>query len=319
MKISVVIPTVNRTDSLVRLIRSILLNTILPQEIFVVEQGDATYTQQILEREIMLPSLVALSVLTQETKSASLARQYGADVANGDVICFFDDDITIDSDYIEQVQTYMSEKPNCLGLTGAYQRSPRFSVKKIVAFFFGIYAWRGTNRVLPSGSCDFIRGRNLEKEQVVEFLYGCNMVVRKRVFEEGFRFHKKFIRWSFGEDVEFSHKIHKAHPGSLMCLPSLHLTHHGEPSKHLSNAQVTRMKIVYRYVFWSQTVSDGSWYFLLFYLWSQVGLSVFEIVQSPRVETVQAIVASYAFILKNHKRITEETIDYNLFILGTSL
>ncbi len=317
MTISVVIPTINRAESLVRTLRSVLVNTLLPQEIIVIEQGDAECTKEKIAEELMASSSVALQVVFQKTKSASQARQTGADLASGELICFLDDDITIAPDYLACAHAFINAHPNVLGLTGAYQHVPRFGLKKLIAIFFGIYAWRGTNRVLPSGSYDFIRGKKLEKEQSIEFLYGCNMVLRKQVFTEGFSFPPSFIYGSFGEDVFFSYKIHQAYPGCLWYLPTLHVMHHSEEQTVSVSSERIRMKIVYRFLFWSQIASDGSWKSLLMYVWSQVGMSLFDFVQTPRWRTVCTLFDTYLFVAKHHKRLTEETIDFNAFIFSS--
>lgn len=317
MTISVVIPTIYRAESLVRTLRSVLANTLLPQEIFVIEQGDVEWTKKKIAEELIVPSSVALHVVFQKKKSASQARQTGADLAIGELICFLDDDITIAPDYLACAHAFINAHPHVLGLTGAYQHVARFGLKKLIAIFFGIYAWGGTNRVLPSGSYDFIRGKKLEKEQSVEFLYGCNMVLRKQVFTEGFSFPSSFIYGSFGEDVFFTYKIYRAYPGSLWYVPTLHVVHHAEKQVVSVSSESMRMRIIYRFLFWSQVVSDGSWKSLLMYVWSQVGMSLFDFVQTPRWRTVCTLFDAYRFVAKHHKRLTEETIDFNAFIFSS--
>jgi len=184
IKASVIIPTVNRAGRLEVLLRSIARNTVLPYEAVIIEQGDAVKTREFIEsKQFPFP----VRVYYQEQKSSSIARNRGVEEAGGEILFFLDDDMEIGDSYIEISLEYFQENPSVIGITGSFtKKEPAWNIKKFFAIFFLIYSWRMKNIVLPSGSYDFIRGRNYYKDQTVEWMWGGNMILRRKIFDEGF-------------------------------------------------------------------------------------------------------------------------------------
>ena len=89
MQISLIIPTFNRCSTLQRALTSVLQQTILPDEIIVVDDGSTDGTAQMMSREF--PELVYVA---QENKGVSAARNKGIQLAQGDWFAFLDSDDT---------------------------------------------------------------------------------------------------------------------------------------------------------------------------------------------------------------------------------
>lgn len=316
MRISVIIATLGRPDHVKTLIKSLSENTRLPDEVLLIEQVNTQPLEALVASVVDVP----IKVIFQKEKSASQARQRGADESVGDVLVFLDDDMIVGKDYLNIVGKHLSREPNTLGLTGSYMKGEKaWTIKRVLGVFFGVYSWRSQNIVLYSGSNDYIRGRNLKYEQTVEWLYGGNMVLRRSIFEEGYAFNPNFLRWSFGEDVMLTYSINKKYPKSLRYLPELEVKHNHGVGNKILNIQATRMKIIYRYIFWQKEVYQGRFLSLLAYLWSQIGLSGLEILQYPSFSVIKTLGESYLYLFNNRKSILSEKVDYNSFILQNKI
>ncbi len=87
--LSVVIPTYNRAKTLPRVLASIARQTVLPNEVIVVDDGSTDDTLEVLEG---WKSSLPLKIIHQENLGASAARNAGIRAAAGDVIAFIDSD-----------------------------------------------------------------------------------------------------------------------------------------------------------------------------------------------------------------------------------
>lgn len=93
--ISVIIPTYNRFDSLYRLLNGLQLQTFKEFEVIVVNDGSIMSQYDILESSVFpFPFIYKKTT----NKGRSNARNTGADLARGDLLVFFDDDVIVESD-----------------------------------------------------------------------------------------------------------------------------------------------------------------------------------------------------------------------------
>lgn len=312
MTVSAIIPTLDRQDRVRSLVEALTAGTLVPDEIVIVEQGDVAETRRALS------GFESVNVCFHEEQSLATARNRGIAESFGALLIFLDDDMKVGNTYVEEAVRHFEAHPETLGATGSFMRDePVWTWKRVLGALFLVYSWHARNVVLPSGSYDYLRGDALHAEQEVEWLYGGNMIIRRLVFERGFSFNPRFRRWSFGEDAMFSYQLYKAFPGSLRYLPQLSVAHGMATENKMLNADALRMRIVYRYVFWRSEVYDGKIARLFAYLWSQVGLSGLELMHHPITETLSVLIHSYGYLLRNHKAIAEDRLDYNQFVFNS--
>lgn len=87
MKISVVIPTYNRANYIVRAIKSVLAQTYKNYEIILVDDGSIDETRNILE-----PYLQSIRYVYQNNAGPAAARNNGITLADGEWLAFLDSD-----------------------------------------------------------------------------------------------------------------------------------------------------------------------------------------------------------------------------------
>jgi glycosyltransferase involved in cell wall biosynthesis len=102
--VTVVIPTFNRPELLVRAVQSVLAQTSPPDEVIAVDNGTRSVPDDLL------PSTVRLLRITPRA-GVSAARNAGAIAARSDYVAFLDDDDRWDSDYLLNVRAAIAASP----------------------------------------------------------------------------------------------------------------------------------------------------------------------------------------------------------------
>ncbi len=87
MKVSVIIPTWNRSGYLARALESVFAQSVSPHEVIVVDDGSTDDTREIIKQQFS-----NVSYLYQENRGVSSARNTGIRAAGGDWIALLDSD-----------------------------------------------------------------------------------------------------------------------------------------------------------------------------------------------------------------------------------
>ncbi|EMM73913.1 glycosyltransferase [Leptospira weilii] len=108
--ISVVIPTFNREDKIIKAISSVLTQTFRPKEIIIVDDGSTDST--IFKIGETFPnSFGGIRILSLEHKGVSHARNRGVEKASGDWIAFLDSDDEWLPEKLERQWKYCEKHP----------------------------------------------------------------------------------------------------------------------------------------------------------------------------------------------------------------
>jgi glycosyltransferase involved in cell wall biosynthesis len=109
MKLSIIIPTHNRADSLSKAMQSVLaLQGEAHFEFIIVDNNSTDNTRKTVEKYAGVARYVF-----EENTAFSKARSTGADHANGDVLVFMDDDIIVNPGALKAVISVFERYPNC--------------------------------------------------------------------------------------------------------------------------------------------------------------------------------------------------------------
>ncbi|MBW7567703.1 glycosyltransferase family 2 protein [Chromobacterium subtsugae] len=250
MRLSVIISTLSRKETLVRLLENISRQTRLPEEIVIVEAGSGNLGPSDI------PVSIRELIVTIYPYQASLAysRESGRKTATGDVIVFFDDDIIIPNTYIEDVASYMLENQDIMGVGGTYTDenvTKRVDKSLWVGRLLGIYADGHSNRILKSGWADYVRSGYLNDITPAQWLFGCNGAYRADAFKvPSVSIQKDMATWSFLEDAVLGAMLTRNYGMCLRILPTLAVRHAPPASFGSINKSTLRMRILYRYIFW---------------------------------------------------------------------
>lgn len=110
--ISVVMPVYNESVNIVDAINALYRNSVLPDEVIVIDGGSTDNTVQLIKEKF--PQVI---VFNNPRKNAAAGRNVGINVAQGDIIAFTDGDCIVDDYWIENILKAF-ENNNIDGLGG---------------------------------------------------------------------------------------------------------------------------------------------------------------------------------------------------------
>lgn len=239
MNYSIIVPTCNRKEDLVKLIDSILNQTVLPAEIIIIDQSENDDTRKYLEgcktHLLTMSNKTHLIYRHQTKKSSVVARNNGIDIASGEIVSFLDDDVVLFKNYYEKVLDYFYSDKKIGGLSGNVILENKLynwkdKLRKILNNVFLIDNVNG--KVTASGFGHPLHGFGSEngKPRQVEMLSGCNMNYRREFLKDD-KFDEWFIGYSYREDADFSYRISRK--TVLEMIPEAKLYHNQSKSNRM--------------------------------------------------------------------------------------
>ncbi len=274
MKVSIVIPTLNRPQELVRLLESIVIQTILPVEIIIVDQGEGV--GQEVEQFSQLP----IRLFKVHFQSLTKARNYGVQKSKGDVIGFLDDDVILERNYVEHALQFFDAYPHALGVQGVISDFEEGHAKKVggkqwIYFLYNNIAKlfllnssvKERNRLLWSGRNQY--ASRVSKIVPCEWLSGIG-IYRREVFRN-FSFDERLEGYALGEDKLFSYQIFQTQCNSLFIDPSIKCLHKHALSGRPYGEEWVSMKIRYTYYLWEKLFKPYGLFAYLAYWWANIG------------------------------------------------
>lgn len=211
MFISVVIPTMNRQETVKKCIAA-LASAKIPAntriECIIVDNNSTDDTAKVVQE--LLPSLPFPARYVFHSKpGAASARNAGLSYASGDLLAFTDDDCYVDENWLVEIEKLFSQSEN-IDLAGGrvelYDANDcRQTIKTSTEPEFLTSAYR-------------VRG----------FLHGCNMVLRRSLIEKIGVFDERFgagAKLSAAEDTDLVYRAFKA-GARLRYSPEFFVHHH---------------------------------------------------------------------------------------------
>lgn len=212
--VSVIIPTYNREDFLINLIKDLNKQDYPNFEVIIVDQGEKYLLSSI---EKIISSLkIKIKYLHTQQRGASRARNIGLRNSRGDPIIFLDDDVTIPKNNFisEHIKCYSNEKIG--GVSGRVIEKIKKPARGEVGKIFPIIC-------VPGGKAD---GNEFTFVNTVK---GMNMSFRRSVLEKIGGFDERFGFPSIYEETDVSLKIRRA-GYKIIFSPTAEVIHHSAAS-----------------------------------------------------------------------------------------
>ncbi len=194
---SVVVCTYRGSSTLVKCLDSLTQLNYPNYEVVVVNDGGDKRVSEIAE------DYASVVLVSMEHVGLSAARNRGVEVAQGDIIVFTDDDCVAEADWLQWIAWQFVSQPD-LGCAGGPNVPPASETLK-----------QAVIAAAPGGPTHV-----LLTDASAEHLPGCNLAVRREVFEEVGAFNSRF--WTAGDDVDFCWRVLDAgyelgfHPGAFV-------------------------------------------------------------------------------------------------------
>lgn len=212
MKTSVIIPTLNREESLIETLLSFENSEILPEEIIIVDQSDLDNSKKILEKIKKLN----INYIHYPFPSLTKARNIGISRATNEILVFSDDDIEIQKDTFKNIKKIFEEN-KFISLIGGYDLNSKKEImnpKKILSSligrrsFFKIKKGHMSSSILgnfPIREKNEKYGYQIETEWAMGFFFAC----KKSLVEKWeLKFDENLISYAYAEDLDFTHRYY---------------------------------------------------------------------------------------------------------------
>ena len=245
MKISIIIPTLNRPGDLTVAMESLMRQTFLPEEILIVDQSEDGRTREAVRViQAKYPAQAGIFKYFHRTeKSTARARNFGTDNAAGDTVSYLDDDVELLPDYYEKIVRYLTDNPSWGGVSGNLiqedlLKGTKGALRRLLWKFFLLNNDDG--RMTPSGFGYPIYDRPVKHCARVEMFHGCNMNFRRQALGDE-RFDEWFVGYSYREDAEFSYRV--SEKAQLWMVPDARLYHHESTKNRLDHERLKHMEM----------------------------------------------------------------------------
>ena len=280
MKISVIIPTLNRPEDLKEALNSILAQKLLPHEVIIVDQSENMLTRELVESFDVANKARGISFIWhfRQEKGSARARNAGFRVSQGDIVCFTDDDVILEKDYFKAISRCFETYPQIGGITGNVEvlEPPsgfKWALRKWLLKVFQIDLFNG--KMSSSGFGFPLFHEEIEKMEYVELFAGYSMNFRRQYLEADL-FDEFFTGYSFREDVELSYRISRH--TKLAAIPDALFEHKMSTSSRTHWKDLKKMQFKnYYYVF--NKHKNHLWTSRLIFAYSIVGLLAIDFIE----------------------------------------
>jgi len=121
--VSAVIPTLNRAHDLSKAVKSIVLQSRIPDELIIVDQSQNTESRCRVEKCLQGHVLAERLVYIHDSSISGLveAKQVAVGKSKADIVMFLEDDVVLSPDYIETLEKGFVDYPAMMGSCGVVQ------------------------------------------------------------------------------------------------------------------------------------------------------------------------------------------------------
>ncbi len=279
--VSILISTKNRFSDLKECVGSVLVQSVMPDEIILVDASDTGDSKKMVE-ELLSGNAIKFTYHRQDVISGKIRKtaawNKAVRLALGDIIIFLDDDVVLDKRYIYHIlKTYDENPESIVGVMGrfknpkednAIQERPSFLylLNKSIYKLFLLPHETGRGVIQPSGFPAYPASKNAIV--LVEIMPTGNMSIKKEVFQE-FTFDEWFHGYSYQEDDDFTYRVSRKY--KFLYTPFAELIHKSSPKARDSIENVETMKVINHYYFFKKNMPK-SFKNCLAFIWSELGL-----------------------------------------------
>ena len=254
MVITAVIPTKNRPGDLSNAIASIHAQFRPPDELLVIDQSpDDLSIQQTLSDHAARGGAIALDYVHDPAVNGLVAaKKVAVARAHGDIVCFLEDDVVLERDYLAEIERGFLRTPSMIGCCGVVTNLPplpSFYFRLFHLFHRGIFhdARVGVHGNVTDSSLPLIRSN---------YISGGLSAYRRQVFDHVlFDVENQFFML---EDIDFSTRVAKRYGPHLYINTKACLEHRMSPVNRAVLGPRQERKVREFLVFYKKRRDDGA-------------------------------------------------------------
>lgn len=285
--LTAVIPTRNRPNDLAKAVASVRVQTRPPDEFIIVDQSPGNESRALVDALMSGEERIRLVYIHDPRISGLVeAKRVAAERACGDIICFLEDDVILEPDYIEQIELGFSGRPDMVGCCGIVTNPPNQTA--IYEILFKLFH-RGIFMDTRVGLYGRFNGRG-NMLIASDMLSGGLSAWRREVFKvvpfdvlNGFHMF---------EDIDFSTRVARYFGSRLYINPNARLEHHCSPINREVLGPRQQRKLTECIVYYKKRCDwPGATYALSWLLLGMLLESVFQSYSARSLEPLQGYCA----------------------------
>jgi GT2 family glycosyltransferase len=296
--ITAIIPTKNRPYDLSKAIESVLKQSLLPNELIIIDQSDTIESREIALVIAAKYQYIGLQFIhDKKIEGLVKAKDVGVKAANGEVILFLEDDIVLDPNYVASMQECFLKHPEMFGCCGLITNPP--SVSLVKRFLFDVF-----HRGLFYDPRNKIYGqKNYSSNNLVpsnKLSGGCSAwrscVFKSLDFDTLNDFHML-------EDIDFSIRVSNYYEGGLYINLDARLQHHCSPVNRDANFLRQKRKLIEYFTFYKK--NSGDLECLINFIWLLIGLfldATYQAIVMASVDPIRGFIGGISVGFKKELR-----------------
>lgn len=278
IKISVVIPTKNRPDDLFAAVSSIASQSRLPDELCIVDQSRDERSKLKVDKALSRSKIPTQYIHDTSILGLVEAKSVSVKKVSGDLICFLEDDIVLEKNYLVEIERGFIENSSMLGCCGIITNPPVYSKFRLNVFRLFHTGLFYDKRVEVFGNFSGA-GHPLILSNMIS---GGVSAWRREVFKEiEFDVRNQFHMY---EDIDFSLRVYSHYHGRLFINPNARLAHNHSPIDRAKYGELQKRKLRECVTFYKKNATHKGAFFNLF--WLLFGLLLDAIFQTIRFRDV---------------------------------
>jgi GT2 family glycosyltransferase len=221
-------------------VASIVAQGRLPDELIIVDQSDSDASRQVIQDMVKATDneMHLIYIYDPNIRGLVDAKRVGVSKSSGEVVCFLEDDVVLELDYVGQMERTFESQPEMMGCCGVMTNLPELPPNYV--WFFHLFH-RGIFYDPRVG----VYGHLADRDEALipsRYLSGGTSAFRRNVFEKvPFDLENEFFML---EDIDFSMRASSAFGECFYINPGARLAHYMSPVNRavLGNKYRRKMK-----------------------------------------------------------------------------
>ncbi len=274
-KISIIIPTMNRPESLSRTLSYLAACAPKRHQLIVVDQtADEGMRQQNVEIiNIQTSHFESISYLYQEVPGLTKARNSGIKAAANEILLFMDDDVDVYPDTLKNLSELFENTR--LSMVGGLNEYDLNDVPSHLSVLFGMASYAKRNMGHITRACYSRFPIKCSEQTLSEWAMGFFFAVRKSLVKKlNILFDENLKSYAYAEDLDFTYRYHLKSLGcGFITIMSNRLVvrHNVSKEYRIPSRRHVFMTVCHRYYI---SHKCGLPNYELWNLWSNLGLFV---------------------------------------------